>query len=259
MKTGIISDIHEDVIRLEASLRLLDAAGVDDVICLGDIVGYSIPFYGYLKTRDANRCVDLVRATCSATVIGNHDLFAVQRLPVKSGSFVFPDEWYSLSFAERQKRAKGDVFLYEDHELPSLLTEENKAWLRALPETVIKHYGTHNVFISHYASPDLTGCCTAEVSTSNDLSAHFDVLEMNHCIYGFSGNDHIPGMKIFDTAQVRQYGFEKIALTEKAAWITEPTISLGTVPNGVMLYDSDERTISVLPLEGRLHTLPLSI
>lgn len=40
MLLGLISDVHANVVALEAALASLDRARVDQVLCLGDLVGY---------------------------------------------------------------------------------------------------------------------------------------------------------------------------------------------------------------------------
>ncbi|WP_368926055.1 metallophosphoesterase [Serratia marcescens] len=259
MKTGVISDIHEDVVRLEESLKLLEKLGVDEVVCLGDIVGYSVPFYGYLATRDANRCLTLVQQCCSEVVIGNHDLFAIRKVPSAATGFNYPANWYQLDFSQRKALAEERIFLYEDHELPSLLNDNSLSYLHSLPETIVKPFRTHNVLLSHYALPDLTGSCTFEVNHHHDLAAHFTLMNERHCRHGLSGNDHIPGMKIFTPERVVQTGFERYELGTGLTWITGPTVSKGTMANGIMIYDSDEMTLSAIALGTPLHQIPTSI
>ncbi len=64
MRTAIISDIHGNLAALEAVLHNIDGSGVEQVHCLGDVVGYG-PF--------PNECVALVRQRCSLVIKGNHD------------------------------------------------------------------------------------------------------------------------------------------------------------------------------------------
>jgi predicted phosphodiesterase len=61
---AVISDIHGNLHALEAVLSRIEAMGINDLICLGDIVGYG-PFPA--------RCVDLVVKCCSMVVRGNHE------------------------------------------------------------------------------------------------------------------------------------------------------------------------------------------
>ena len=57
MRLGVLASIHEDVIRLEQAVDVLRQTGCETILCLGDIVGYSVPYYGFLKSRDAHRAV----------------------------------------------------------------------------------------------------------------------------------------------------------------------------------------------------------
>ena len=64
MRFGIISDIHGNMVALEAVFAELDARGVDRLICLGDIVGYG---------PDADHCIDMVLQRDAITIAGNHE------------------------------------------------------------------------------------------------------------------------------------------------------------------------------------------
>jgi predicted phosphodiesterase len=61
---AIVSDIHANLEALEAVLADIDAQGLTDVVCLGDIVGYGAA---------PAECVDLVLDRCRLTVLGNHE------------------------------------------------------------------------------------------------------------------------------------------------------------------------------------------
>ena len=52
MKYAIISDIHGNLEALNEVLSEIDRAGVDSILCLGDVVGYG---------PNPNECVDIVR------------------------------------------------------------------------------------------------------------------------------------------------------------------------------------------------------
>lgn len=62
--TAIISDIHGNAEALTAVLADIDARGITRIVCLGDIIGYG---------PDPLLCVDLVRARCQWSLMGNHD------------------------------------------------------------------------------------------------------------------------------------------------------------------------------------------
>ncbi len=65
MRVAVISDIHGNLHALEAVLAALDADPVDELWCLGDIVGYG---------PKPNECCALVRERARVSLCGNHDL-----------------------------------------------------------------------------------------------------------------------------------------------------------------------------------------
>lgn len=64
MRFGIISDIHGNLVALEAVLAELDSRGIDRLICLGDMVGYG---------PDADYCIDQMCERDAIMVAGNHE------------------------------------------------------------------------------------------------------------------------------------------------------------------------------------------
>lgn len=66
MTYAIVSDIHANLESLEAVFARLDPS--ERVLCLGDTVGYG---------PNPNECLALVRERASETVLGNHDVAAV--------------------------------------------------------------------------------------------------------------------------------------------------------------------------------------
>jgi predicted phosphodiesterase len=68
---GVLGDIHGNREALEAVLRALEARGVKQFLCVGDIVGYN---------ADPDECVALLRSRRVAAIAGNHDLIGLRRL-----------------------------------------------------------------------------------------------------------------------------------------------------------------------------------
>jgi len=64
MKYAIISDIHSNLEALTKALEIIDQRSVDEIICLGDVVGYG---------ANPNECLALIRQRCSIVIKGNHD------------------------------------------------------------------------------------------------------------------------------------------------------------------------------------------
>lgn len=73
MKLGLIADIHADIRALEAALRWLDAFGVDQIVCAGDLVGYG---------SQPDPVVALIRERAIPCIFGNHDRWALERRQV---------------------------------------------------------------------------------------------------------------------------------------------------------------------------------
>lgn len=68
MRIAIISDVHSNLEALTSALETIDAKRVDEIVCLGDTVGYG---------ANPNECLSLVRSRCSLILQGNHDAAAV--------------------------------------------------------------------------------------------------------------------------------------------------------------------------------------
>jgi len=68
MRIAIISDIHSNLEALEKTLEIIKQKNIDEIICLGDIVGYG---------ANPNECLALVRQHARHIMLGNHDEAAV--------------------------------------------------------------------------------------------------------------------------------------------------------------------------------------
>jgi predicted phosphodiesterase len=73
MRFGVLADVHANLPALVAALRQLDRAGVDRLLCLGDLVGYG-------PAPDA--VVELLTERRVLCIAGNHDLMAIGALPL---------------------------------------------------------------------------------------------------------------------------------------------------------------------------------
>src|SRR5437660_1412966 len=109
MQVAIVSDIHANRHALEAVLADVDAAGPDEIWCLGDLVGYG---------ADPDACVELTMERCSVVLAGNHDLGVIGELPV--------DEFSSAAAAAARWTAQ-------------TMSERNLAALRALSPLDVDH------------------------------------------------------------------------------------------------------------------------
>ncbi len=103
MPIAVLSDIHSNLPALEAALIEIDREGIQDIFCLGDIVGYC---------ADPAPCIDLIRERCTLTVGGNHDL------AVATGA--------GLEFLPTMGQ------IAAEHNA-SAISEDQRSWLEALP------------------------------------------------------------------------------------------------------------------------------
>jgi len=67
MRTAVIADIHANLEALTAVLNRIRTLQVDEIVCLGDVVGYN---------ANPNECIDIVRSEKILCVLGNHDVAA---------------------------------------------------------------------------------------------------------------------------------------------------------------------------------------
>lgn len=77
MRIAAISDIHANLPALEAVLAAADEAAVDEIWCLGDVIGYG---------AEPDECADLVRDRCDLCLVGNHDLAVLGVLDIAAFS-----------------------------------------------------------------------------------------------------------------------------------------------------------------------------
>jgi predicted phosphodiesterase len=73
LRIAVISDIHANWHACEAVLTDVEQEKVDEIWCLGDLVGYG---------PQPNRCVDAVRERADFCLIGTHDLASIGRVPL---------------------------------------------------------------------------------------------------------------------------------------------------------------------------------
>lgn len=71
MRFALISDIHANLEALEAVFSDIEKQKVDEIICLGDVVGYG---------ANPNECCELVSKVCPIVLLGNHDAAAIDAL-----------------------------------------------------------------------------------------------------------------------------------------------------------------------------------
>ena len=114
MITAFISDIHGNLVALEATLKKIRHLHVDCIVSLGDVVGYG-PWPA--------ESLDLVMGTCDFAVIGNHDAGVSGRLDT---SGYYDAVRYMLEWSKEKLQSKQIDYLKS---LPFLLQNDKENWV----------------------------------------------------------------------------------------------------------------------------------
>lgn len=163
-RIALISDIHGNIDALEAVLADIERQEVDEIVCLGDIVGYG---------GAPAECLKLIRDRCPTTVMGNHDEYLAKGL-----------ENFVLS-----KRIEAPL----RHAIKSITTKEME-WLRSLPYTAgvheftVTHASLHQPEAFNYLQDDQTA------------RLHFEEQKTPVC---FFGHTHRPELILLQGKQIR--------------------------------------------------------
>jgi len=109
VKLAVFSDTHSNIEALDCVIEKISLENVDKIICCGDIVGYG---------PNPNECVEKIKSIKTIKIVaGNHDRAAVG---------LFDVNWFN-------DNAKATILWTS-----SQLTEENKNFLKGLPEKIIE-------------------------------------------------------------------------------------------------------------------------
>jgi predicted phosphodiesterase len=166
MILAIISDIHSNKEALDAVLAAIAAESVDNILCLGDVVGYG---------PDPNDCAREVLARCTSIVRGNHDKAVVGLIDLEWFNSVARESalWNRRNASDETLGAlrtlpKGPVELddgvvichgtpmdEDEYMLSSTAVEESYRWIEAQqPGTVCCFHGhSHLPMVIERAGP----------------------------------------------------------------------------------------------------------
>lgn len=166
MKIAIISDLHANREALEAVWQHIQGQSVDQLVCLGDVIGYG---------PDPEWCVDLVRGHAQWCLLGNHD----------EGLFRDASDFNSYARAALDyTRKRMQPRWYSSSE-----RRERWNWLRGLPLTRSEgrfhfYHGSPRDPVREYV------LSTDGILNPGKLQAIFECFEG----VGFAGHTHQPGM-----------------------------------------------------------------
>ncbi len=217
MRIAVIADIHANLEALESVMGRIAELTVNDIVCLGDIVGYN---------ANPNECIDIIRREKIVSVLGNHDVAASGREA--------PNGFNAL--------AQSAVFWTRKH-----LTPENRLFLLNLPpearvgDFILVHGSIHD---------------TNRYLLSRDAAAdNFRLLAglPGDLKLGFFGHTHI-GMTFIDLqGSISSDHSSELLLSSGMHYLINPG-SVGQPRDGdprasFLLYDSVDGTVRFFRVE----------
>ncbi len=153
MRYAIIADIHANLAAFTAVLAdIEDKGGVEELWCLGDVVGYG---------PDPCQCIELLRQHKHVCIAGNHDWAAIGKLDISEFS---PDAAVVCRWTAQQLGSEDVDYLGG---LPSVMEKDDFTLVHGSPREPIWEY-------------------LLSISSARENFAHF---QSQYCLVGHS---HVP-------------------------------------------------------------------
>lgn len=153
VRYGILGDIHANLSALETVLQSMAQEHVDQIVSVGDVVGYGAA---------PRECIALVREVGAVTVMGNHDAACIDRL----------DMLYFNPYARAAV-----------HWTQRVLEPEDRDWLGSLP--LVQHMEHCSVAHGTLFRPERFDY----IQTPQEADPSLDVMPLPVC---FVGHSHVP-------------------------------------------------------------------
>ncbi len=216
MKIGIISDIHSNIQALTTALDWLDDHDADQIVCLGDVVGYG---------ADPNPCCELIRERVDVTLLGNHDAAVIGMMDI--------GYYYA---------AARDAIYWTRKEL----TADNFEWLYGLPYT---HVDDH---AAYFHSAPIRPSGFFYVVQTKDALAHTAVYDKLQP-WNFVGHSHLTNQYMLNDKRAKDVSGRRLTAHEDRKFIInvgsvgQPRDRDKRLCFGV--FDTDERTFEHVRLD----------
>lgn len=169
MRYAVLGDIHANLTALEAVLASIQSADVDQILSVGDVVGYG---------AQPRETVQLLREIGALVVKGNHDAAVVGELDTR--------------FFNPMARAAAEWTSQE-------LTREEQAWLRDLP--LVREFEHCSLAHGTFAHPERFDY----IQSTEDADPSLDALTRPVC---FVGHTHVP-VTILRPTDTRRTGYTR--------------------------------------------------
>ncbi len=218
-KFGLIADLHANLPALTAVIQRLRTEGVQQILCLGDIVGY------YAQPREV---VDLISREKAVSICGNHDRYVTGTTPMDSS--IRSDTIQVIQWTVR-------------HLAPGQLQ-----YLRGLPlsrrvgDSILMVHGSPRHEDEYILTPDLVAM------NLRFLGRHHPGIEV--CFFGHS---HLPVYATKGYIQMQFSGGEKLRLRRHQAHLINPG-SVGQPRDGdpraaCAIYDAAKSEVQFLRID----------
>lgn len=210
MKRAIFSDVHSNLEALQAVLQDIQQQNVDEIICLGDVVGYG---------ANPGECLDVVQEHCHICLLGNHDQGALFDPEGFNGSAEQAIYW-TRDQLERSGPRRDERW--------DFLNERPRMYRDVENEMLFVHGSPRNP-LNEYIFPE-------DIYNPRKLEAQFNLITR----FSFQGHTHVPG--VF-TETYKFYSPEEFSYEKELPQEGKLLINVGSVGQP---RDSDPRACYVI-------------
>jgi len=177
---GVISDVHANLLALEAALEVMKSKGAETILCLGDLVGYG---------PSPNETIDLIRSSNILCTLGA------------------ADERIAFDFARRGMPRKGvaDTILEWTREV---IEPRHIDFLRTLPVQQRLNVPVGRLRFFH-GTPETPA---ERINLNQDPISLTHLLQRNRCRILCSGGTHVPYFRALSAGWVLNPGSVGLAL-----------------------------------------------
>ena len=216
MKYAIISDVHSNLEALEKAFSEIEKRKIDQIVCLGDVVGYG---------ANPGECLERVREKAQEIIMGNHDR-AIEDVALRSDFNPYAREaieWTASRLNEKQKK-----FIRTFREI---VMDRKK-------ELTWTHGSIHEPQEFHYLFQE------------EDARPSFERLETR---FGFFGHTHVPSLFSQKAKEAKYLPAGVYQLDKKDRYLINPG-SIGQPRDrnpklSFAFFDSNELTLEILRLD----------
>lgn len=130
---AILSDVHSNLLALEAVLEDIRSRDIPRIVCLGDIIGYG---------PNPRECVDVVKEEVHLTILGNHDeavLFRARDFNVRAEMAV---DWTREQLTSTDESSPEEIQQRLDFltNLDPIVHEEGLTFVHGSPRKPLREY-----------------------------------------------------------------------------------------------------------------------